>query len=104
MVVPLSAQWLHYPTPGIPRTPDGKLDLHRAPMQLLAIVNRFDLNLTEGNAGEGRFVFGVLGPGRTSASTTDDPLPTRSETRPLIAPSVDSAHVKGFVRTLSMAR
>ena len=21
---PLSAQWLHYPTPGIPRTPDGK--------------------------------------------------------------------------------
>jgi hypothetical protein len=29
----------------------------------LAIVNRFDLNLTEGNAGEGRFVFGVLGPG-----------------------------------------
>ena len=25
--VPLSAQWLHYPTPGIPRTPDGKPDL-----------------------------------------------------------------------------
>src|SRR5712692_3636610 len=22
-----SAQWLHYPTPGIPRTPDGKPDL-----------------------------------------------------------------------------
>src|SRR5207249_8458093 len=22
--VPVSAQWLHYPTPGIPRTPDGK--------------------------------------------------------------------------------
>jgi hypothetical protein len=25
--VPASAQWLHYPTPGIPRTPDGKADL-----------------------------------------------------------------------------
>src|SRR5881396_4202573 len=25
--VPLSAQWQHYPTPGIPRTPDGKPDL-----------------------------------------------------------------------------
>jgi len=26
-VIPVSAQWLHYPTPGIPRTPDGKPDL-----------------------------------------------------------------------------
>ena len=26
-VVPLSAQWLHYPTPAIPRTPDGKPNL-----------------------------------------------------------------------------
>src|SRR5260370_8937127 len=25
--VPLSAQWLHYPTPGIPRTQDGKRNL-----------------------------------------------------------------------------
>ena len=25
--VSLQAQWLHYPTPGIPRTPDGKADL-----------------------------------------------------------------------------
>src|ERR1700730_16250450 len=25
--VPLSAQWLHYATPGIPRTPDGKPNL-----------------------------------------------------------------------------
>ena len=25
--VPLSAQWLNYPTPGIPRTPDGKPNL-----------------------------------------------------------------------------
>ena len=27
MVVPLSAQWVHYPTPGIPRTADGKPNL-----------------------------------------------------------------------------
>src|SRR5215472_9294391 len=27
MLGSLSAQWLHYPTPGIPRTPDGKPDL-----------------------------------------------------------------------------
>src|SRR6266567_8038939 len=27
MLVPLSARWLHYPTPGIPRTPDGKPNL-----------------------------------------------------------------------------
>ena len=26
-VVPVSAQWIHYPTPGIPRTPDGKPNL-----------------------------------------------------------------------------
>src|SRR5262245_45484195 len=26
-VVPLSAQWVHYPTPGIPRTADGKPNL-----------------------------------------------------------------------------
>ena len=26
-LVPLSAQWLHYRTPGIPRTPDGKANL-----------------------------------------------------------------------------
>lgn len=47
-----------------PRTMDGKLDLTRAPMQLLAIVNRFDLrDVSRGTAGEGRFVFAVLGPG-----------------------------------------
>ncbi|MFT3773151.1 MAG: hypothetical protein QM820_47830 [Minicystis sp.] len=46
-----------------PRTADGKLDLTRAPLNLLAIVNRLDVrNLAEGNAGEGRFVFGVLDP------------------------------------------
>jgi len=27
MFVSLSAQWVHYPTPGIPRTPDGKPNL-----------------------------------------------------------------------------
>lgn len=37
----------------------GKLDLTHPPLRLLAIVNRFDLRAT-GNAGEGRFVFGVL--------------------------------------------
>jgi len=46
-----------------PRTADGKLDLDRSPLRLQAIVNRIDLrNLANGNAGEGRFVFGVLGP------------------------------------------
>jgi hypothetical protein len=44
-----------------PRMPDGSLDIDHAPLRLLAIVNRFDLrNLAAGNAGEGRFVFGVL--------------------------------------------
>src|SRR6476660_8125931 len=27
MLAPLQAQWLHQPTPGIPRTPDGKPNL-----------------------------------------------------------------------------
>ena len=46
-----------------PRTADGRLDLTRAPMRLLAIVNRLDLkNLAQGKAGEGRVVFGVLDP------------------------------------------
>jgi hypothetical protein len=48
---------------GWPRRADGRIDIHRAPLQLLAIVNRFDLrNLDDGHAGEGRFVFGVNGP------------------------------------------
>ena len=46
-----------------PRTPDGKLDLAQAPFRLQAIVNRFDLrNLANGDAGEGRFVFGFNDP------------------------------------------
>jgi hypothetical protein len=47
-----------------PRTADGKLDLARAPMRLLAIVNRLDLkDLARGKAGEGRMVYGVLDSG-----------------------------------------
>jgi hypothetical protein len=39
---------------------DGALDLAAAPVRLLAIVNRLDLrDLSRGQAGEGRFVFGV---------------------------------------------
>lgn len=42
----------------------ARLDLTRAPFRLLAIVNRIDLrDLSRGSAGEGRFVFGVLGAG-----------------------------------------
>jgi hypothetical protein len=66
---------------------DGALDLARAPVRLLAIVNRLDLrDLSKGQAGEGRFVFGVLdGSGAATqftmifeyalpASTADDVL------------------------------
>jgi hypothetical protein len=49
-----------------PRQPNGKLDLARAPLKLLAIVNRIDLatNMTYGPGGgaEGRFVFGFVDP------------------------------------------
>ncbi len=44
----------------------ARLDLEKAPFRLLAIVNRLDLrrspSYAAGNAGEGRFVFGVLDP------------------------------------------
>jgi hypothetical protein len=44
-----------------PRTEAGALDLTRAPLRLLAIVNRLDLrDLSKQQAGEGRFVFGIL--------------------------------------------
>ncbi|HTA20050.1 MAG TPA: LamG domain-containing protein, partial [Polyangia bacterium] len=47
-----------------PRTADGGLDLSQAPFMLQAIVDRFDLrNLSNGDAGEGRFVFGFFPPG-----------------------------------------
>ncbi len=46
-----------------PRTKTGELDLDRSPLRLLAIVDRVDVrDLSKGNAGEGRFVFGVLDP------------------------------------------
>jgi hypothetical protein len=49
---------------GFPRLPDGSLDIDHAPVRLLAIVNRIDIrNLAQQNAGEGRFVFGVLSGG-----------------------------------------
>jgi len=47
-----------------PRDINGRLDLRRSPMRLLAIVNRLDLRNNAvyggGRAGEGRFVFGVM--------------------------------------------
>jgi hypothetical protein len=44
-----------------PRAHNGKLDLARSPLLLLAIAHRLDLaDLPNGRAGEGRFVFGVL--------------------------------------------
>lgn len=47
-----------------PRLPNGLLDLDQSPFRLSAIVNRIDLSNNPvyggGNAGEGRFVFGVL--------------------------------------------
>lgn len=52
---------------GWPRLSNGRLNLDVAPMRLLAIVNRLDLrgprsdmNGSLGEAGEGRFIFGVL--------------------------------------------
>jgi hypothetical protein len=46
-----------------PKTPTGDLDLDQAPVTLEAIVNRVDIrNLSQGAAGEGRFIFGVNGP------------------------------------------
>jgi hypothetical protein len=55
-----------------PKLSNGKLDLSKSPLRLLAIVYRPDLlNVSSAGrkqAGEGRFVFGVLGP-------TGSPLP-----------------------------
>lgn len=48
-----------------PRLGDGRLNLKKSPMRLLAIVNRIDLRKNStygGDGGEGRFVFGVLDP------------------------------------------
>jgi len=50
--------------PWLRRSGGRRLDLTKAPFRLLAIVNRLDLRRNPvygpGNAGEGRFVFGVL--------------------------------------------
>ena len=61
----LKANW-----PRVPGTND-RLDMKKAPMRLLAIVARLDLRQNAGysggsTAGEGRFVFGVLGPDGSS--------------------------------------
>lgn len=56
-----------------PRKADGKLDLTKAPFRLLAIVHRPDLRNVAAapfQAGEGRFVFGALGPTGTPLSFT----------------------------------
>jgi subtilase family serine protease len=65
----------------------NRLDLTRAPFRLLAIVNRIDLHdLSRGSAGEGRFVFGVLGAGGGELQFTvvleyDLPATTPAEVR-----------------------
>jgi hypothetical protein len=48
--------------------PDKPLDFSTAPFRLLAIINRIDLRQAGAQAGEGRFVFGVL-------DTAGRPLP-----------------------------
>ncbi len=66
-----------------PRLSDGKLDLTQSPMRLLAIVNRVDLRSSSLrsseygggggipiNAGEGRFVFGVVDRRRNGGCST----------------------------------
>lgn len=61
----------------------GALDLSQAPVRLLAIVNRLDVrNLARGQAGEGRFVFGVLDANGASTQFTlilEYRLPAASE-------------------------
>lgn len=58
-----------------PRLSDGRLDLAQSPMRLLAIVNRMDLRTNRSyadintSAGEGRFVFGAVIPGKKSCRT-----------------------------------
>lgn len=49
-----------------PKLANGKLDLNKSPLRLLAVVYRPDLLNVSGvgrkQAGEGRFIFGVIGP------------------------------------------
>jgi hypothetical protein len=85
--VPARTAILSQVTNAWPRRADGKLDLTRAPLRLLAIVNRVDLrDLSLGSAGEGRFVFGVLGPSGQSLPFTvileyDLPAQTRADVK-----------------------
>lgn len=62
--VPARAQMISQVLNTWPRLSNGKLNLDLAPMRNLAIVNRMDLRgnggYGGGNAGEGRFVFGML--------------------------------------------
>jgi hypothetical protein len=60
-VVPARASIASQVLAAWPKTSTGAIDLTKAPMRLLAIVNRFDLRTTT-DAGEARFVYGVLGP------------------------------------------
>jgi hypothetical protein len=60
---------------------EGQLDLDKAPLRLLAITNRLDLAGVSGHAGEGRLIFGVLGPDKTPLPFTiifEYRLPTRA--------------------------
>ena len=62
-----------------PKLANGKLDLNKAPFRLLAIVNRLDLRTNNayggGDAGEGRFVFGLVNQG------TDGTCPASSQSQ-----------------------
>jgi hypothetical protein len=69
------ADWVRASGFNDPRDPEPILDLHRAPFRLLAIVSRLDLRRPGPagevtNAGEGRFVFGMLA---IDPSAPDDP-------------------------------
>jgi hypothetical protein len=80
-----------------PRSPDGTLDLARAPLRLLAIVNRVDQrDLSRATAGEGRFVFGVVGPNGEPEEFTiilEYALPAKTEAE--IRGWIDAWHALG---------
>lgn len=82
-----------------PRTENGELDLGRAPVRLLAIVNRIDLrDLSKGDAGEGRFVFGVLDPnGRQTQFTLIFEYKVPASTPQDIIDSANRWHALGTV-------
>lgn len=61
-----------------PKTGNGKLDLSRAPFQLLAIVNRVDVG-AQGN-GEGRFVYGLSSGGLGMTVIFEYGLPSQDAT------------------------